>query len=289
MKSATHTTDDGKSKFRRIFMLKKLVYALALTGLASGQAFALSNPGFEAGTTAGWLETIPVTGLMTAVGYGTPAATVNVVDDIYVTDGAGNVVPTTILSRAVTAVSAADLPGTVGAGNYFGLVETCAANIAAINCPSATTFSFNLGGPVSTYGDYFLARMFTADFAPNYNDTLTINYFGASSASALATDVVSVQTMIAQQGAASVQPDSGWQAFGVPVGTQSITIKLENVAIIPYQGSPTDNLYNRPIVAIDYAAAVPVTPVPEADASAMMLAGLSVLGLVARRRAKKAA
>jgi MYXO-CTERM domain-containing protein len=60
---------------------------------------------------------------------------------------------------------------------------------------------------------------------------------------------------------------------------------VDNVAIVPYLGNPQDNLYNRPIVAIDYAAAV--TPVPEADASAMMLAGLGVLGLIARRRAKR--
>lgn len=268
-------------------MLKKLVYALALTGLASGQAFALTNPGFETGTTAGWFPTIP-TGGLSAVGYGTPEATVKVVDEVYTVDANGDSVVTEILSRAVDAVPTAFLPGTVGVGNSFGLIETCAAGVPALACESSSTFTFNLGGPVSSYGDYFLARLFTADFLPNYNDSVTISYFGAGSATALQTDTVSVQTMLATPGG-PIYTDSGWQAFGVPVGTQSIFVQVDNVSIVPYKGLATDKLWNRPIVAIDYAAAIPVTPVPEADASAMMLAGLGVLGMVARRRAKRVA
>lgn len=260
-------------------MLKKLVYALALTGLASGQAFALSNPGFESGTNAGWFPTAPAGGL-SVVAYGSAAATVNVIDDIY------GPAPYTYFSPTVDAVSAADLPGSVGVGSYVGLIETCAASVAALECPSTTAMTFNLGGPVSAFGDYFLARLFTADFDPNYNDSVSISYFGAASGTALATDVISVQSMLATPSGA-LSYDSGWQAFGVPVGTQSIFVQVDNVAIVPYLGNPKDNLYNRPIVAIDYAAAIAVTPVPEADASAMMLAGLGVLGLIARRRAKR--
>ena len=254
-------------------MLKKLVYALALTGLASGQAFALSNPGFESGTTAGWFPTVPAGGL-SVVAYGSPAATVNVVDDIE---------PAYSHLSIVDAVPTGDLPGTIGVGGYVGLIETCAASIAAVDCASATSMTFNLGGPVSAYGDYFLARLFTADWESNYNDSVTINYFGAASGTPLQTDVISVQSM----DAGGSPFDSGWQAFGVPVGTQSIFVQVDNVAIVPYLGNPLDSLYNRPIVAIDYAAAIAVTPVPEADVSAMMLAGLGVLGLVARRRAKR--
>lgn len=257
-------------------MLKKLVYALALTGLASGQAFALTNSGFESGTNAGWFPTAPAGGL-SVVAYGSPAATVNVIDDIY------GPAPYTYFSPVVDAVSAADLPGSVGVGSYVGLIETCAASVAALDCTSTTTMTFNLAGPVSAYGDYFLARLFTADWDTNYNDSVTIRYFGAASATALATDVISVQSM----DAGGTPYDSGWQAFGVPVGTQSIFVQVDNVAIVPYLGNPQDNLYNRPIVAIDYAAAIAVTPVPEADVNAMMLAGLGVLGLVARRRAKR--
>jgi hypothetical protein len=255
-------------------MFKKLVYALALTGLASGQAFALSNPGFESGNTSGWFPTAPASGL-SVVAYGSAAATVNVIDDIY------GPAPYTYFSPVVDAVATADLPGSMGVGSYAGLIETCAASIAAVDCTSTTAMTFNLGGPVSAYGDYFLARLFTADWDTNYNDSVTIRYFGAASGTALATDVISVQSM----DASGISYDSGWQAFGVPVGTQSIFVQVDNVAIVPYLGNPQDNLYNRPIVAIDYAAAV--TPVPEADASAMMLAGLGVLGLIARRRAKR--
>jgi hypothetical protein len=243
-------------------MLKKLVYALALTGLASGQAFALSNPGFEAGlgaNPAGWVSPL---GTVTSVASGT---TVDVIDDTGT--------PTSIYSAAVDAMS----------GNNFGLIETCAANIAVANCTSTVSFSFNLGGPVSNSGDMLWMRLFTADYdAANYNDSVSVSYFGASSGAALQTDTISVQSM-ADVG---LNTDSGWQGFAVPVGTQSMMVQLNNVSSTLV---PSDALYNRPIVALDYAAAVQVSPVPEADASAMMLAGLGVLGMVARRRAKRAA
>jgi len=249
-------------------MLKKLVYALALTGLASGQAFALTNPGFETGTTAGWSPTIPTVGLSVAA-YGTSGAVVSVVDDY------SNLVPTEILSRAVDAVPTGLLSGTTGVGSYFGLLETCPAGTAALSCTSTTTFTFNLSGPVSVYGDYFLARLFTADYDSNVaNDSVTITYSGVSGSTS---DVVSVQSM--NPTADMAIADSGWQAFAVPVGTQNIVIQVENAG-----ATTTDALYNRPIVAIDYASAIQVSPVPEADASAMMLAGLGVLGMVARRR-----
>jgi hypothetical protein len=264
LKFATATTDDGTSKFRRIFMLKKLVYALALTGLASGQAFALNNPGFEAGlgaNPAGWVSPL---GTLTSVASGT---TVRVVDDAYY------VAPTEIYHTAVDAMS----------GNNFGLLETCPANVAALDCPSSVSFSFNLGGPVSNYGDVLWLRMFTADFdAANYNDSVSVSYFGTGSATALQVDSISVQSMSDE----GLYPDSGWKGFGVPVGTNTIMVQVNNVANFPI--IPSDNNYNRPIVALDYDAA-PVTPVPEADVTAMMLAGLGVLGMVSRRRAKRAA
>jgi hypothetical protein len=264
MKFATAQTDVGPSKFRRIFMLKKLVYALALTGLASGQAFALNNPGFESGlgaNPAGWLTPL---GTLTSVASGT---TVHVVDDAYYA------APTEIYSVAVDAVS----------GNNFGLLETCPAGVDALVCPSSVSFSFNLGGPVSNYGDVLWMRLFTADFdAANYNDSVSVSYFGTSSVTALQVDSLSVQSMIDD----GLYPDTGWKGFGVPIGTNSIMVQVNNVANFPT--IPSDNNYNRPIVALDYFAA-PVTPVPEAETSAMLLAGLGVLGMVSRRRSKRAA
>lgn len=267
-------------------MLKKLVYALALTGLASGQAFALTNAGFESGDTSGWTPIIPANG-MTVVGYGTPGATFNVVDDAYTPiDPVTNLpIPTTIYSPTVEAFPTAGLAGSVGAGNHFALLETCPAGTVAMSCTSSSTFSFNLSGPVSAFGDYFLARLFTADYQHNYNDTLTVTYSGSSMTSI--SDKISVQSMNPTE--SNTIADSGWIAFAVPIGTQNIFVQLDNVAIVPYGGNPKDNLFNRPIAAIDYAAAIAVTPVPEAGTTAMMLAGLGVLGMVSRRRAKRAA
>lgn len=248
-------------------MLKKIVSALALTGLASGSAFALSNPGFEDSVGAnppGWVV-VPQganTGTLTSVVSGT---TVTVIDDAYLPT------PGAIYSANVESMS----------GKNFGLLETCPAGTSVLNCASATTFSFNLGGPVSAVGDTLWLRLFTADYdAANYNDSVSVSYFGASSVNPLAVDTISVATMAADGG----NTDSGWQGFFVPVGTQSLMVQLNNVAANPAIAS--DALYNRPIVALDYDA---VTPVPEADAMAMMLAGLGVLGMVARRRAGKAA
>ncbi len=271
-------------------MLKKLVYALALTGLASGQAFALTDAGFE--NANNWVT--PIGGL-TRVDYGSPQARVLVRDDAYdmQADGFGGVVTapdgTAIGDITVDAVPTASLPGSVGVGSSFGLIETCAANIQIGNCSAAgMAFSVNLGGPVSTYGDFFLVRLMTADYERDFNDKVTVTYYGT--AGVLGTDHVSVFSenpadpyWIETQG----YPDSNWAAFGVPVGTNAIQVQVENVAAL---GQPAGyNLYNRPVVAIDYAAAVAVSPVPEADVTAMMLAGLGVLGMVSRRRTKRAA
>lgn len=247
-------------------MLKKIVYALALSGLASGQAFALNNPGFEDGLGAnptGWVSPMPE-GKLTSVASGTM---VRVIDDAYLPS------PTEIYAVSVDAMS----------GNNFGLLETCPASTAALACTSNVSFSFNLGGPVSNFGDVLWMRLFTADFIPaDYNDSVSVSYFGTSAGSALQVDTVSVQSMYDE----GLNTDSGWKGFGVPIGTNSIMVQLNNVATNP--AIPSDALYNRPIVALDYDAA-PVTPVPEAGTTAMMLAGLGVLGMVSRRRAKRAA
>jgi hypothetical protein len=243
-------------------MRKHIIPALALATVVSGPAFALNNPGFEAGVGAnptGWVTPV---GSVTSVASGT---TVKVVDDAYFAS------PTEIYSTAIDAMS----------GNNFGLLETCPAGTPALNCPSNVSFLFNLGGPVATAGDTLWLRLLTADFdGVNYNDSVSVSYFGASSVNPLAVDTVSVASMSAQ----GLYPDSGWNGFYVPIGTQSLMVQINNVASNPVTFQ--DQLYNRPIVALDYDA---VTPVPEADSVAMMLAGLGVLGVVARRRNRRAA
>lgn len=260
-------------------MLKKIVSALALTGLASGSAFALNDPGFENGNA--WVT--PVGGL-TRVQYGSPQANVQVFED---TGAAGN--PTSVLlgSVNVTPVAAADLPGSVGVGSSFGLIETCPAGQATLTCGSTMSHTFNLGGPTSNYGDYFLVRLMTADWDVNYNDTVTVTYFGNyGNGQTSISDKLDVANDLWYQGGYTGF-DTDWRAFAVPMNTDSIQVKVENVAIDLRGGPATDALWNRPIVAVDYAAAV--TPVPEADATAMMLAGLGALGMMARRRTKKGA
>lgn len=246
-------------------MIRKSLSAAVVAGLSAlavSPAFALNNPGFEDGVGAnptGWISPL---GTVTSVASGT---TVRVIDDAYLPT------PTEIYSASVTSMS----------GSNFGLFETCPASTAVLDCASHVAFSFNLGGPVSNFGDVLWMRLFTADFIPaDYNDSVSVSYFGSSSLSALGTDTISVQTMDAE----GVNTDSGWKGFAVPVGTQSLMVQVNNVATNPIIFA--DNLYNRPIVALDYEAA-PITPVPEAGTSAMMLAGLGVLGLIARRRKAK--
>jgi MYXO-CTERM domain-containing protein len=242
-------------------MIRKFAFSAVLAALAASPAFALNNPGFEAGTGASPSGWVAPTGGISSVASGT---NVKVIDDAYF------VTPTEIYNTNIDAMD----------GSNFGLLETCAAGTPALSCQSSTLFAFNLGGPVSVAGDVFWMRLLTADFDPNYNDMVTVSYFGAGSLGALASDMISVQTMAG----AGLNTDSGWQGFAVPVGTQSLMLQVNNVANT--YNIPSDALYNRPIVAVDYAPAV--TPVPEAETSAMMLAGLGVLGLVARRRRAKA-
>lgn len=268
-------------------MLKKLAYALVLTGLVSGQAFALTDPGFENGNN--WIT--PIGGL-TRVQYDTPEATVKVIEDAIPGQA-----PRTLANVVVDAVPAATLTAgsgvpSLGVGSSFGLIETCAASTPVASCGASQAYSFNLGGPVSDYGDYFLVRLMTADYEAPFNDKVTVTYFGT--AGVLATDHVSVFSEDPQDLAWVTTGgywDSNWAAFAVPVGTNAISIQVENRAQTTpdYTYVAGDEFYNRPIVAIDYAQAVPVTPVPEADVTAMMLAGLGVLGMVSRRRAKRAA
>jgi len=203
-------------------MLKKLAYALVLTGLVSGQAFALTDPGFENGNN--WIT--PVGG-MTRVTYGSPQANVDVRDDAYnmQPDGYGGILATV----TVDAVATAMLPGSVGVGSSFGLIETCAASVKVADCAgSSNAFTFNLGGPVSTYGDYFLVRLMTADYELNFNDKVTVTYYGTSGV--LGADHVSVfSENAADTNWVETQGywDSNWAAFGVPVGTNAIMVQVE--------------------------------------------------------------
>ena len=239
-------------------MIRKFVVSASLAACAATPALALTNPGFEDSfgpNPIGWTTVpsgSPSTGTLTSVVSGTA---VTVVDDGY--GIYPNYTPNDPITGGISAM----------AGNNFGLLDTCVSTTPTAACDQfSAAYSFNLGGPASTYGDIMWVRLLTQDWEAQYNDYVSVSYFGASSAIALGTDTISAATM-------SVV-DSGWQGFGVPEGTQSLQVTLVNFG----------DASNRPIAALDYEYA---TPVPEAGTNAMMLAGLGVLGLVARRRKAK--
>lgn len=232
-------------------MFKKTVATLMLTGLASGQAFALSNADFEAGTTAGWLT---INGTMSVGTYG--STPIDVYDEF-----ASVMVNSDVLSSA-------GLPA--AAGSYFGLLT--AGPVPSTSSSSAIAmqgFSANLSGAaLATGGDLFI-KMYTADdyyAAAGYNDGFEVYGDGASLGAYDATTMLSDNS----GNAIGISP---WVTFSVAAGTQNLMITFSNY----YDGVSS----NAPQFAIDFT---PTAPVPEADSVAMMMAGLGVLGMVARRR-----
>ncbi|MEX8495615.1 PEP-CTERM sorting domain-containing protein [Sphaerotilus sp.] len=250
------TIDDGKSnKVQESCMLKKFVSILALAGLASGQAFAVTNLGFETGTT-GW--TSSAGGSVTQIADGVAPM---VVYNDYATTPPGDITtPYNIAAQT---------------GGFFGLLD------GQYNGP--VTFAFNAGVDVTNAGDTIWLRMFSAEYdfsaaaGGKYglnDDFARVTYSGAYGN---VTD-----TLYASDGA---YLDSGWKSFAIPVGTTGISIALVDVNAC--NSNPTCGGFNAPKLGVDFTAAV--SPVPEPEMNLMMLAGLGVIGGVARRRMKKAA
>lgn len=233
-------------------MLKKFASILALAGLASGQAFAVSNLGFESGTT-GWAASNG--GSLTQVAD--LAAPMTVYNDY----GGGDI--TTPYN-----IEAKD-------GAFFGLLDT--------NYNAPVTFAFNTGGNATMAGDTLWLRMFSAEYdfsaaaGGKYglnDDFARVTY---TSANGTVTDML-------YSSDTSTYPDSGWKGFAIPVGTTGLSIALVDVNACT--GNPTCGGFNAPKLGVDFTA---VTPVPEPEMNLMMLAGLGVIGGLARRRMKKAA
>lgn len=236
-------------------MFKKTVAALMLAGLASGQAFALQDAGFEDDTkfdaVTGAAIQDPVSGgYMWANGSvaRTGSAQIYLEDERSPGDFVGN----------------GDVVNPL-AGNYFGVMLPDTTT-------STTMLTLNVGGLPTGAGDNMVFRLFSAGSAAlDGDDGFSVTYH---------TTLGKSQTLtwtVAQSAANGSAFDSNWITFAPAVGTTSMVISLFE---------KSGDLANAPVLAVDFA---PAAPVPEPEGIAMMLAGLGVLGAVSRRRAKKAA
>lgn len=236
-------------------MFKKTVAALMLAGLASGQAFALQDAGFEDDTkfdaVTGEAIMNPATG-----GYvwANGAVARSGATQIFLEDERN---PGTFVGNGATVSPIA--------GNYFGVMlpDTTA---------SSTMLTFNLGGLPTVAGDSMAFRLFSSgDLAQDGGDGFSVTYFTTAGISQ------SMTWTVADSAANGSTFDSNWITFAPAVGTTSMVISLFETS---------GDVANAPVLAVDFS---PAAPVPEPESIAMMLAGLGVLGAVSRRRAKKAA
>lgn len=239
-------------------MFKKTVAALMLAGLASGQAFA-AGVDFENASTSSWST---FNGTMTLGTYGTT--------EIFVSDDL--VGPAPFTSEVVSKAGLADDLGT-----HFGVLTAGPVPATSSSTPlSSFGFTASLTNGAVVNGGTLYIKMFTADDAyahKGYNDSFTVYADGVS------IGTYDALAMMADNNPGVTDPDaqlaygiSPWVSFSVAAGTQQLALTFNNM----YDGAAS----NAPQFAIDFAAA----PVPEADSVAMMMAGLGVLGMVARRR-----
>lgn len=234
-------------------MFKKIVAALMFAGIASGPAFALTDAGFEDDAR------FDVSGAAIPSGSGYVWAN----GDIY---RSGSDTLSMFDDRTGDLLTSAYTIDPVH-GNYFGLLLP--------NTTSAfTMLTLNLGGTPTVGGESLSFRLLSAErTGPEYTDTdgFSVTYFN--------TDGVNDMTSwtVAESEANGSAFDSGWLTIAPRAGTTSMMVQLNETS--------ADGL-NAPVLAVDF---VPVTPVPEPESIAMMLAGLGVLGAVRRRNKAKAA
>lgn len=242
-------------------MFKKLISIAALAALSSTSAFALTNPGFEDGTTNGW----------TVLG----GAQLTAMDSM----------PFSLFDEADGGAFVDSGTWTAAYGTHFGVLRVAnpPATSSVDPVPDSMHYVLNFANTsqATAAGDKFAVRLMTADYfyAPDgYDDTVSITFAGNYSGTYTYTYAAS-QFLTPYN-----QADSGWleMTFGngvndAPVGTTAFIVNVTN-----YYDSFGSN---APTIGLDFEAA----PVPEPETYAMMLAGLGALGFMSRRRrAKKA-
>jgi hypothetical protein len=234
-------------------MFKKLISIAALAALSSTSAFALTNPGFEDGTTNGWM-TLPGTVL-----HAMPTYNFTLFDEAD---------PMFVYSDTWSAAY----------GSQFGLLRPLNPPSTSSTTPVADSMHYVLNfadtSVATQAGDKFAVRLLTADYAytgAGYDDSVSVTFAGNYAGTYTYTYAASEFN---QAG-----PDSGWleMTFGAgvdqaPVGTTAFVVNVTNY--YDTFGS------NTPVIGLDFEAA----PIPEPETYAMMLAGLGALGFMSRRR-----
>jgi hypothetical protein len=164
-----------------------------------------------------------------------------------------------------------DYVGNVGpaVGTAFGVLTTVDADP---DVQTPTVLSYTFATPTASTTDILYFRLVTpdTDAAAGFDDTLTIELFGPGG-TAYYSNTFTASYLNTFTG---FYPDSGWLTLQVAAGTTGFKFSLTNVG----------DSNNDPTAFVDYYATPAAAPVPEPLSSGLALAGLGVMGLIARRR-----
>ena len=222
-------------------MLKKALLAATCAAAFLAPAHAAVNDiGFESGTvSSAWL--LPAN--LQAVG----SATVDYLVDPVTGDSCHCLNNITPVEGAYFGLLAPNYPTNSGTPGVVGTAGTTLLNY--------TTTGLDAG--------YVFLRLITDDYfwTPGINDSVTVTFNGATT------------TSYTLNSSDMASPDSGWQRFALPSGTDSMVVQLND---------QYDSVNNIPTLAIDFSTSA----IPEPTSVAMMLAGLGALGLKRRRSSK---
>ena len=163
-------------------------------------------------------------------------------------------------------------PGPADRGTYF-----FGGGYAALSTASQTIDLSSLGAAINTGASrYDLSAWLGGYDSQNDNAKLTATFYGAGGAVLSSASVGPVSNGDRNNQTGQLLRDT--QGY-IPVGTLNVGITLD---LTRNAGSYNDGY------ADNLSFAVAAAPVPEADAYAMLLGGLALLGVVAKRKQRKA-